>query len=60
MNKTQDNIEFLDIINMMSFIMQLQGWQSNSKYHMNLNIKLDDIIDRLDRIEQKLNNIEKE
>lgn len=60
MNKKQDNIEFLDIINMISFMIQIQGWQSNSKYHTNLNIKLDDIIDRLDRIEQKLNNIEKE
>lgn len=53
----QQNLEELDILTIISFIMQIQLAEQNSHYIHNIHLRFDAVMDRLQQIENKLDKI---
>ena len=61
MDKNINNsLEALDLLTIASFIIQIQSWNNNSKYTKNIHIRLDNIFQRLNIIEAKIDKLLKE
>lgn len=52
-----NSLESLDLLTIASFLMQVQGWTNNSKYTKNIWTRLDSIFQKLELIENKLNQL---
>lgn len=61
MDKNINNsLEALDLLTIASFIIQIQSWNNNSKYTNNIHTRLDNIFQRLNIIEAKIDKLLKE
>lgn len=52
-----NSLESLDLLTIASFLMQVQGWTNNSKYTKNIHTWLDSIFQKLETIENKLDQL---
>lgn len=61
MDKNINNsLEALDLLTIASFIIQIQSWNNNSKYTKNIHTRLDNIFQKLNIIEAKIDKLLKE
>lgn len=52
-----NSLESLDLLTIASFLMQVQGWTNNSKHSKNIHTRLDSIFQKLETIENKLDQL---